>query len=206
MIELSLIKKTEDFMKASKLLLALLVTFSLVYMGCKNSENKTDAGKETTTTEQNTGVGEKVEEAVTDVEKKSRELHQAQVEKLKQKGPEEIAPELWTLIQTEEYKQWKELPGPGMVSKDANMKPLKTKTYVNDIAYDSIQKKNKTLPPGSVLVKERYDDQDQLQGISAMINLGGTGPNDVNWFWSRYSPDGKPLKWGETGKGAKSAN
>lgn len=206
MIELSLIKKTEDFMKASKLLLALFLTFGLVYAGCKNSENKTDTGKETATTGQNAGVEEKVEEAVDDVEKKSEEMHAAQVDKLKQKAPEEIAPELWTLIQTEEYQQWKELPGTGMVTKDANQKPLKMKTYVNDIGYDSIQQKNKTLPPGSILVKERYDDQDQLQTISAMINLGSSDPKDINWFWSQYSPDGKPLKWGETGKGVKSAN
>jgi hypothetical protein len=193
-------------MKASKLLLALLVTFCLVYTGCKNSENKTDTGKETAATEQKTGAGEKVEEAVEDVEKKSEEMHAGQVEKLNQKAPEEIAPELWNLIQTEEYQQWKELPGTGMVSKDVNKKVLKMKTYVNDIAYDSMQKKEKTLPPGSILVKERYDDQDQLQTISAMINLGGNDPRDINWFWAQYSLDGKPLKWGETGKGVKSAN
>jgi len=206
MIDLSLIKKTEDFMKASKLLLALLVTFCLVYIGCKNSENKTDTGNETPAAEQNTGVGEKVEEAVEDVEQKSEQMHADQVKKLNEKAPEEIAPELWNLIQTEEYQQWKELPGTGMVTKDASKKALKMKSYVNDIAYDSIQNKSKTLPPGSIIVKERYDDQDQLQTISAMINLGGNDPKDINWFWAQYSPDGKPLKWGETGKGIKSEN
>ena len=103
-------------MKASKLVLVLLLTSCLVYIGCKNSENKADSGKETATTQQNTGVERKVEEAVKDVETKTKEMHMAQVDKLKQKGPEEIAPELWTLIHTEEYQQWKELPGPGMVS------------------------------------------------------------------------------------------
>lgn len=193
-------------MRASKLLLAMLFTFGLIYAGCGKSEDKSDTGKETATTEQNAGVEEKVEEKVEDVEKKSEEMHATQVEKLKQKAPEEIAPELWNLIQTEEYQQWKELPGTGMLTKDADKKTLKMKTYVNDIAYATMEQKGKSLPPGSILVKERYDDQDQLQTISAMINLGGNDPKDINWFWARYSPDGKPLKWGETGKGIKSAN
>jgi hypothetical protein len=55
------------------------------------------------------------------------------------------------------------------------------------------------------MVKERYDDQDQLQTISASINLGGNDPQDINWFWAQYSPDGKVLKSGQSGPGIKSA-
>jgi hypothetical protein len=79
------------------------------------------------------------------------------------------------------------------------------KTYANDIAYETIEKKSGSLPPGSIIVKEKYDDQDQLQSISAMINLGGSDPKDINWFWAQYSPDGKLLKSGQTGPGIKSA-
>jgi len=192
-------------MKASKLLLALLLIFGFIYAGCERSGDKSDTGTETATTGQDTGVVGKVEEAVEDVEKKSEEMHAAQVKQLNEKAPEEIAPELWDLINKEEYKQWKELSGSGMLTKSAENKKVSMKNYANDIAYQAMEKKEKTLPPGSIIVKERYDDQDQLQTISAMINLGGNDPADINWFWAQYSPDGKPLKWGETGKGVKSA-
>lgn len=192
-------------MKASKLLLALLITFALAYAGCEKPGDKSDTGTETATTGQDTGVVEKVEEAVEDVEKKTEEMHAAQVEKLREKAPEEIATELWDLIQKEQYTQWKELPGTGMLTKSAENKKVTMKSYANDIAYQAMEKKEKTLPPGSMVVKQRYDDQDQLLTVSAMINLGGNDPKDINWFWAQYSPDGKPLKWGETGKGVKSA-
>ena len=205
MIEYHL-KKTEGFMKASKLLLAVLLTLALAYSGCEKSGEKSDTGSDTATTEQETGVVKDVDEAVEDVVEKSEEMHDAQVEKLNEKAPEEIAAELWSLIQKEQYKQWKELPGTGMLTKSAENKKVTTKSYVNNIAYQAVEKKEKSLPPGSIVVKERYDDQDQLEAISAMINLGGNNPTDINWFWAKYSPDGKPLKYGETGKGVKSAN
>ncbi len=205
MIELSLKKRTEDFMRASNLLLVLLFAFGLLYAGCEKSEDKSDTGNETATSEQAESVSEKAEEAVEDAVKKSEEMHQAQVEELNKKAPEEIATELWTLINTEQYQQWKEMPGPGALTKDADKKKSYTKTYANDIAYETIEQKSQSLPPGSIIVKEKYDDQDQLQSISAMINLGGDDPKDINWFWAQYSPDGKLLNSGQSGPGIKSA-
>lgn len=192
-------------MRASNLLLLLLLAFGLIYAGCEKSEDKSDTGNDTATTEQAEGVGEKAEEAVEGAVKKSEEMHQTQVAELNKKAPEEIATELWTLINTEQYQQWKEMPGPGALIEDADKKKSYTKTYANDIAYATIEQKSKSLPPGSIIVKEKYDDQDQLQSISAMINLGGDDPKDINWFWAQYSPDGKLLNSGQSGPGIKSA-
>lgn len=192
-------------MRVSNSLLVLLFAFGLIYAGCEKSEDKSDTGNETATTEQTESTGEKAEEAVEGVIEKSKELHSSQVEELNKKAPAEIATELWSLIQTEQYQQWKELPSPDVLNKDADKKKIYTKTYANDIAYETIEQKSKSLPPGSIIVKEKYDDQDQLQSISAMINLGGSDPKDINWFWAQYSPDGKLLKSGQSGPGIKSA-
>lgn len=192
-------------MRVSNLLLVLLFAFGLIYTGCEKSEDKSDTGNETATTEQAESTGEKAGEAVEGVVEKSEELHSSQVEELNKKAPAEIATELWNLIQTEQYQQWKEMPGPGTFNKDADKKKMYMKTYANGLAYETIEKKSKSLPPGSIIVKEKYDDQDQLQSISAMINLGGNDPKDINWFWAQYSPDGKTLKTGQSGPGIKSA-
>ena len=192
-------------MRASNLLLALLFTAALIYAGCERSENKSDNTNKTATTEQAEGAGEKVEDAVEGVIEKSEELHASQVEELNKKAPAEITAELWNLIQTEEYQHWKGMPGPSSLNKDSDKMKTYLKTYVNDIAYQTMEKKSMSLPPGSIIVKERYDDQDQLQSISAIINLGGNDSEHMNWFWAQYSPDGKPLKMGQSGQGTKSA-
>ncbi|MEW6145138.1 MAG: hypothetical protein AB1598_08995 [Thermodesulfobacteriota bacterium] len=193
-------------MRASNLLLVLLFAFGLICAGCEKSEDKSDTGTGTAATGQAESAGEKVEEAVEGVVEKSEEMHEAQVAELSKKSPGEIATELWTLINTEQYQQWKVMPGPSsFYKKDDDKKKTSVKTYVNTIAYEAMEEKNKSLPPGSIMVKERYDDQDQLQTISATINLGGNDPKDINWFWAQYSPDGKVLKSGHTGPGVKSA-
>lgn len=109
-------------MRASNLLLVLLFAFGLIYAGCEKSENKSDTGNETATTGQTESLGEKAGADVEDVVKKSEEMHASQVEELNKKAPDEIATELWNLIQTEQYQQWKEMPAPGPFNKDADKK------------------------------------------------------------------------------------
>jgi hypothetical protein len=206
-------KITEEFMRASSFIVISLIALCLIYAGCEKSENKSDSGKKASTaetvekdvTKTADDVGEGAKEAVEDVTKKSEEMHGAQVEELRKKAPSEVAAELWNLIQTEEYENWKSMPGTNTLDKDAAEKKAYFKTYMNSTAVSALDAKSKSLPPGSIIVKEKYDDQDQLQTISAMMNLGGSDPKDLNWFWAQYSPAGKPLKWGETGKGVKSA-
>ncbi len=193
-------------MRASNFLLAALFACGLICVGCEKSGDKSDTGNETATTEQAEGLGQKAEEAAEDVVEKSEEMHQTQGAELNKKAPAEIATELWTLINTEQYQQWKEMSGQGNYQQGSENPKTTAKTYANDLAYEAMQQKSTTLPPGSIVVKEKYDDQDQIQSISAMINLGGNDPKDVNWFWAQYSPDGKLLKSGQSGTGIKSAN
>ncbi len=192
-------------MRISSFALAFMLAFGLVITGCEKSDDKADTGNDTATTEKAEGVGDAVEKAAEDVVKKSEEMHQAQVAELNKKAPGEIATELWTLINTEQYREWKEMPGRSSDDKDAGTSKKNTKAYANDLAAKALEQKSKTLPPGSIVVKEKYDDQDQLQSISAVINLGGNDPADTNWFWAQYSPDGKVLKSGQSVPGIESA-
>lgn len=193
-------------MRTSNFLLVVLFAFGLICVGCEKSEDKSDTGNETATTEQTEGAVEKAEQAAEGVVEKSEEMHQTQVAELNKKAPAEIATELWTLINTEQYQQWKEMPGKSNYHQGSENAKTTAKTYANDLAYQAMQQQSTTLPPGSIVVKEMYDDQDQLQSVSAMINLGGNDPKDINWFWAQYSPDGKLLKSGQSGPGIKSAN
>lgn len=184
----------EENMRVFSFLFVLLAATCLIQYGCKNSEQSTDKENQTSATEQvkektsqtADGIGQEIEELAEDVVEKSEEMHQQQVEELNKKAPPELAAELWSLIHTEGYQEhWKEWQSEE--GSEAN-----TKTYVNDLAYNALEKKEKKLPPGSILVENNYDDQQQLKTVEALINLGGNNPLG-GWFWAEYSPDGSPI-------------
>lgn len=189
-------------MKASNFLVVLLAVVCLVYAGCEKSEQKVDTENGTSATEQTKedvsqageGIGEKVEEAVEGAVEKTEEMHEAQVEELNQKAPAELAAELWKLIHTEGYQMhWKQWPGRESVGN--------VTTYVNGTAYDAIEKGEGELPPGSIIVEDKYSEEKQLESVKASINLGGNNSEDGGWFWAEYSPDGSPLAMEKGGPG-----
>ncbi|MEZ4548692.1 MAG: hypothetical protein R3B51_13695 [Thermodesulfobacteriota bacterium] len=179
-------------MRTTSFLLILLMVISAGLAACSQSGEK----KEDTAAQSSSAVKEaeeKVEEAETDVVDKTQELHQEQLSELEKKSPEEIAQELWKLINTEEYKiNWKQHKPEGATADT----PV---TYLNPIAQEALENKVTPLPPGSIIVEEDYDESQQLETINAVINLGGEKP-EGGWFYAQYSPDGKILKSEQKGE------
>ncbi|MCC6712969.1 MAG: hypothetical protein IT344_06360 [Candidatus Dadabacteria bacterium] len=178
-------------MKASSFLLILLMVISAGLAACSQSgEKKEDAAAESTSAVKE--AEEKVEEAESDVVKKTEELHQEQLSELEKKSPEEVAKELWNLINTEEYKvNWKQHKPEGATAET----PV---TYLNPTAEEALRNRVTPLPPGSIIVEEDYNESQEIETINAVINLGGEKP-EGGWFYAQYSPDGKILKSEEKG-------
>ncbi len=68
------------------------------------------------------------------------------------------------------------------------------KVYVNDRALNSPK------PPvqyGSMVVKENYGKNKELKAITVMYKVSGYNPGDGDWFWAKYSPEGKADKAGK---------
>ena len=185
-------------MRASSFLLILLMIISAGFAACSQSgEKKEDTAAESASVVKE--AEEKVEEAESDVVEKTDELHQEQLSELAKKSPEEVAKELWNLINTEEYKiNWKQHKREG----DTAETPV---TYLNPIAQEALENKVTPLPPGSIIVEEDFDELQQLKTINAVINLGGEKP-EGGWFYAQYSPDGKILKSEEKGESINSPN
>ncbi len=96
---------------------------------------------------------------------------------------------LWNYITKESpYTKWSFWPDhQGMQPGRAPHGPLH-KVYVNDRAINSPK------PPvqyGSIAVKENYGNDRELKAITVMYKLQGFNPDDGDWFWAKYSPDGK---------------
>jgi|GEM_PF-3129839 len=81
------------------------------------------------------------------------------------------------------------------------------RTYMNNIAYDAVERQLGTFPPGSIIVKENYDpgdfavdrsDNDRaIPGFSGspvavtiMAKISGYNPEAGDWFWTKLQSDG----------------
>ena len=88
-------------MRSTGLILLLLLSVSFVFAGCKQGE---------------------------EVVEKSEEMHEESKQQFHASMPDKLAPEVWNLIQTEDYKlKWKNWPN-------------KATIYVNPIASEAIEK------------------------------------------------------------------
>ena len=112
-----------------------------------------------------------------------------------QKMPKADPDALWTYItKTSPYKLWKFWPDhQGMQPGRAPHGPYH-KVYVNDRLYSS----SKTpVQNGSIEVKENYNRSKKLKVITVMYKVMGYNPGAGDWFWVKYSPNGRVGKSGK---------
>ncbi len=178
------------------ILIIIFLTIGFFYAGCKGQEGSTESGQ---VTEMKEGKSEGV---VSEIEEKIEKMHQEHAKEEAVKVPPEIAAELWSLIQTENYREhWKMWPGKEALYKGSRPHGALLTTYVNSTGYDAVVKKENQLPPGTIIVMENYMPDKTLGAILVMYNLPGFDREHGNWFWVKYAPDGKPMtmeKDGET--------
>ncbi len=126
----------------------------------------------------------------------------------KQRPPD--AGSLWTRItQSDPYRNWKPHPAKGKEGLYAAVErgpvPAKNphggymKLFVNEIALKAAQRSEAgPMPEGATLVMEDYArDRESLLAITVMHKVSGFAPEQGDWFWASYSPDGKVKEAGK---------
>lgn len=145
---------SEVVMRSTGLLLLLVLSVSFVFLGCKQGEEVVD---------------------------KSEEMHQEAEMKFDASMPDKVAPEVWELIQTEDYKlKWENWPG-------------KENIYVNPVAFEAIQKDEAEFPIGTIIVREKFSAEGNLDKINVASRIGGNEQTE-GWFAADYAPDGEVIK------------
>lgn len=92
------------------------------------------------------------------------------------------------------YTKWSFWPDhQGMQPGRAPHGPLH-KVYINDRALASTKA---PVQYGSIAVKENYGKDKQLKAITVMYKIADYNPDAGDWFWAKYSPDGKADKYGK---------
>lgn len=117
----------------------------------------------------------------------------------KDQMPSADAAELWTYIsQTNPYSQWSHFPGYPDIYPGKSPHGAFLQLYVNRLALDAVQNGSTMLPDGAILVKENYGkDKTTLLAITVMYKVQGFAPENADWFWAKYGPDGKDMASGK---------
>ena len=107
--------------------------------------------------------------------------------------PPTEAEAFWTYItMTDPYTKWDFWPGKEGIYPGKSPHGAFLKLYANDIAIKAAKAGMKTMPSGAILVKENYGkDKATLMAVTPMYKVAGYNPEGGDWFWSKYSPDGK---------------
>ncbi|XAM00764.1 cytochrome P460 family protein [Phycisphaeraceae bacterium D3-23] len=89
--------------------------------------------------------------------------------------------------QMADYNQWETVPGYDDWEQGTSVHGRVVRYFVNDIAIGNMR----DLPAGSIIVKEGYNRDRELQAVTVMQRIAGYDPEHGDWFWARYSPSGE---------------
>lgn len=90
------------------------------------------------------------------------------------------------------YRDWQLAPGTEPMHEDAgNPHGQFGSVYINQVASAAIMGNGETLPDGSILVRENFNEEQVLIKLTVMRKHAGA------WFWAVYEPDGMVQAAGE---------
>ena len=99
---------------------------------------------------------------------------------------------VWDYLKKEGFaKNWKMWPGTTAMYQGPEPHGAFLTTYVNDAALRSIGAKKGKFSEGSIIAQENYSKDKKLKFIAVMYKVKGYNPQDGNWFWAQYKPDGR---------------
>ena len=114
--------------------------------------------------------------------------------------PAATGKDLWDYLTKVKYqKSFTLWPGKGKLYKGTEPHGALLTTYVNKPALAAIKGKKGTMPADAIIVKENYMPDKKLAAITVMYKVAGYNPEVGDWFWAKYTPDGKIEAEGKSG-------
>jgi len=104
-------------------------------------------------------------------------------------APEEFRRSFWAFLTHPNtgYRRWAAWPG----TEQGKPSQAPHGAFVRIYANPAAQANRQALPHGTVLVKENYgDDRQTLAAITVMYRAQGFDPQNGDWYWIKYLPDG----------------
>lgn len=88
------------------------------------------------------------------------------------------------------YTNWSLWPGKEKMQSSREPHGNYATTYISETALASLDSKQGNMSEGSIIVRESYNSDKALANIYAMYKSSGYDPENNDWFWVTYSPDG----------------
>jgi len=98
---------------------------------------------------------------------------------------------LWDHLKKVDYTKWKMWPGKTAFYNGKEPHGALLTTYVNGPARRAVEGKKGVMPDRAIIVMENYSAEKKLVAITVMYKFKGYNPQGGDWFWTRYSADGK---------------
>lgn len=109
--------------------------------------------------------------------------------------PPADAAALWTYItQTSPYRNWPQWPDFAGVQQSRSPHGPLVKVFVNDSGSAMARP---PAPYGMIQVKEGYSADKKLDNITVMYKARGYNPDGGDWFWAKYTPQGRATAAGK---------
>lgn len=97
------------------------------------------------------------------------------------------------------YKEWSIWPGKEAMMDGTGVHGDYVSIYVSDNALSSAETGGATMPYEAMVVKEGFNSDEELTGLYLMYKAEGFDPDNNDWFWAAYSPEGDVKAEGKVG-------
>jgi hypothetical protein len=95
------------------------------------------------------------------------------------------------ITKTNPYQQWSMWPGKEKLYPGTEPHGALLTTYVNDVALKGFRNWEGGLPDNAIVVKENYMPDKILAAVTVMYKKAGYSPQAGDYFWLKFTPDGK---------------
>lgn len=107
---------------------------------------------------------------------------------------------LWERISVQSnYRDYSEWPDHAGLQPGQSPHGVWHRVYGNRALFDVLPLAEATAPEGSIIVKENFDNNKELRNLTVMSKISGFDPENGDWFWAMYQPDGTVLAEGSPG-------
>ncbi|WP_167512442.1 cytochrome P460 family protein [Oceanidesulfovibrio marinus] len=103
------------------------------------------------------------------------------------------------LTKQDPYEQWELWPGTHAMQEGSRAHGEFVNIYVNKLALESIQAGQMPVQEGSIVLKENFDPSKTLTAVTLMYKKAGFDPDNGDWFYLSYAPDGTIQAEGKVG-------
>ena len=98
---------------------------------------------------------------------------------------------LWVRITGEtDYRDYPEWPDRAGLMPGQSPHGVWHRLYGNPTLFDALPRRDARAPEGAILVKENYDNNKNLVALTVMAKVADFDPDNGDWFWASYRPDG----------------